>query len=92
MDEEVKRLVVRLEYELEVPEEAEIQAPAADIGDMLFIDGHYLEPHLTWLRLTDISDDGTWTTESLEEDMEIITAEAIRMVSSEMEFVERDAE
>lgn len=73
----MKRLVVRLEYELELPDHACLEDPMDDDVEMLFLHGRYLEPTLGWLQLEHIDPTGSYTEVAVSQELEEALNEAI---------------
>ncbi len=66
----MKKLTVKMEFNLEVPDDVEIREIKPDMGEFLFVQNQYLEPTLAWMSLDDISDEeGLWSLSSVEEDL-----------------------
>ena len=73
----MKRLVVRIEYELELPDHARLEDPIGDEGEMLFLHGRYLEPTLEWLQLEHIDTKGHYSEVAVSDELEEVLNDAI---------------
>lgn len=80
----MKKLVVNMQFELEVPDNFVLREPGPDMGEMLCVAGQYLEPDLTWMALDEIVEDGSWQMISPDEDLLYSMQEYIKMGSTDM--------
>jgi len=80
----VKKLVVKMQFELDVPDHFVLGEPAPDMNVMLSVDGRYLEPSLTWMALESIMEDGSWDLISPGEDLLDTLQEYIKLASTDM--------
>jgi hypothetical protein len=68
---EMKRVVVRLECVLELPDHVRLEEPAQGCGEMLLLHGRFLEPDLSWMAVEEIGEEeGSMTQVSLPEKLE----------------------
>ena len=85
----MKKLIIKMEFELDVPDDVEIREIHPEMGQFLFAQNRYLEPTLAWMELDEIAEDGLWSTSSVDDDMFNIMQSCQRMSSTYMEIVEK---
>jgi hypothetical protein len=58
----MKKIRVKIAYELEIPDHWKVAAPSEDETKHLLIDGKYYQPDMTWMEYRGQDDDGhdTW--------------------------------
>ena len=86
----MKKLVVKMQFELEVPDDFVLREPGPEMGEMLCVDGQYLEPDLTWMALEKIAEDGSWQLTSPDEDLLDSVQGYIKMTSTDMYIFKMD--
>ncbi len=84
----MKKLIVKMEFELEVPDDVEIREVKPDMGDFLFVQDQYLEPTLSWMVLDEISEDGTWSLSSSDDDLFELLQSYLKIASVNMDIFE----
>ena len=88
----MKKLIVKMEFELVVPDDVEISEFKPEMGDLLIVQNRYLEPTLAWMELDEMTEDGLWSSNSVDDDMFDFMESCLRMSSTSMEIVETDSE
>lgn len=48
----MKKIIIKLEYELEIPENWDLKEPSEEVGNHLFIKNKYYDPDIIWLEYT----------------------------------------
>lgn len=79
----MKRVMVRMECVLELPDHVRIEEPVSDAGEMLAVHGRLLQPDIGWMAVCKIEDGGGMTLEGLPDELEDELREAVTEVRAQ---------